>query len=363
MQHSRVDVAIVGGGPAGLAAAICLRERGHAVTVLDRRRPPIDKACGEGLMPPALHWLRRHAVQLPEGAGHTFVGIRYVDGSRIVEGRYRSGHGLGLRRTILHAALSDRASQLGAHLYWGVDALALSTERLHSSVGSIGAQWVIGADGLHSQVRRWAGLDTPAVPGQRFGRRRHYQITPWTDHVEVHWADAMEAYVTPVSDREIGVAILGAAVAGDFDALLDRFSALRERLGEAAVVSSPRGAGPLRQRARAVGRDKVLLIGDAAGYVDAITGEGIALAFAQADAMAAALGAPSVDLDLRQQAAVRRRYARACHCIVRRPDRLTRMVLLLAEHPGLRHAVLGVLRRSPWLFDRALALTNPGHSS
>jgi flavin-dependent dehydrogenase len=219
----------------------------------------------------------------------------------------------------------------------------------------IRARWVIGADGLHSRVRRWAGLEGSAPCRQRFGRRRHYQIPPWTDHVEVYWTDAMEAYVTPISAREVGVAILGPAEPHSFNALLLRFPTLLERLKEAPAVSTVRGAGPLRQSARAVGHDNVLLIGDAAGYVDAITGEGIAVAFAQAEALAASLETQSRESELRDRAAVLRRYVRAHARIVRRPDRMTRMVLLLSERRRLRRLVLATLGRWPNLFDRALA--------
>ena len=160
----------------------------------------------------------------------------------------------------------------------------------------------MGADGLHSSVRRLAGLDLPpaststaAASGrQRFGLRRHFAVEPWTDLVEVHWADDLEAYVTPVDDDLVGVALLTSR-REPFDVQLKEFPALAERLETARAAGdepgATMGAGPLRQRSRARVSGRVLLVGDAAGYVDALTGEGIAVGLASARAAVAAIAA------------------------------------------------------------------------
>jgi flavin-dependent dehydrogenase len=104
----------------------------------------------------------------------------------------------------------------------------------------------------------------------------------------VHWSAGSEAYVTPVAEDLVGVAILGGA-RGGFESRLEPFTALRERLAGAAPASEARGAGPLRQNVRRRADGNVLLIGDASGYLDALTGEGIGLAVAQAQVLAACL--------------------------------------------------------------------------
>ena len=96
-----IDVLIVGGGPTGLGAAILAAEAGLHATILEPRPGPIDKACGEGLMPAAAAMLARMGAS--PAASHPFLGIRYIDGESTAEGRFPQGPGLGVRRTALHA--------------------------------------------------------------------------------------------------------------------------------------------------------------------------------------------------------------------------------------------------------------------
>ena len=112
----------------------------------------------------------------------------------------------------------------------------------------------------------------------RYGFRRHYRLAPWSTFVEVHWAKGAEAYVTPVSDDEVGVAFLWHERAPSWEAMLSRFPHLA-RLRGASALSSIQGAGPFRRRPRRVTAGRLALVGDASGYVDAITGEGVAIAF------------------------------------------------------------------------------------
>ena len=340
------DVVIVGGGPAGLATAIAARRAGLAVQVVDRARPPVDKACGEGLMPDAAALLADLGVRLPAGASHPFRGIRYLDGDLAAEGVFPGGgSGLGVRRLALHAALVRRAEEVGVGFSWGVTVESLAEGGVATDRGPIAARWVVGADGLRSRVRRWAGLEGPPSAVRRFGVRRHVALAPWCDLVEVHWGPAAEAYVTPVAPDQVGIALLWSGPAKGFDDLLARFPALRERLAGAPALSRDRGTGPLEQRVRGVVRGRVALVGDAAGYLDAITGEGMAVAFHQASALAGALAAG----DLAPYAAAHRRIARL-------PDLMTRLVLGLERRPGLRRRALRALAADPALFSRLLGI-------
>ncbi len=118
MQILETDVLIAGGGPAGLSAAIAARQQGLRVLVADLSRPPIDKACGEGLMPDSLAALAQLGVSLEDAETGIFRGIRFLGQSNSVEALFPNGIGRGIRRTLLHSALVKRAEEAGASLCW-----------------------------------------------------------------------------------------------------------------------------------------------------------------------------------------------------------------------------------------------------
>lgn len=345
-----VDVQVVGGGPAALAFAVRAAAAGLSVRLVDRARPPVDKTCGEGIMPDGVELLRELGIDLDTLPCRPFRGIRYLSDGLTADGRFPGRPGLGVRRTELHRALVRRAEEARVELLWGVRVTGIREEEcwvVESTDGPLRGRWLIGADGLRSRVRRWVGLAGRKRRMERFGVRRHFEIEPWSDRVEVWWAEGAEAYVTPVETRVVGVAMLWdrRRVDGGFDRLLARFPRLSERLAGAAVASSDQGCGPLEQCAAGVVRGRVALLGDASGYVDAITGEGLSLAFHQGKALVAAILA-------RDLAA----YERACRRLRRLPDTLTRLLLVVERRPWLRRRMVRLFARDPELFDRLLAI-------
>jgi flavin-dependent dehydrogenase len=316
-----IDLLVAGGGPVGLATAICCAQAGLSVTVAEPRSAPVDKACGEGVMPAAV---RRLAALGVTPDGHPLHGIRYLDATHQADARFTRGNGLGVRRTVLHAALAARAAALGIPVL-PVRVTAFTQDAGHVTAAGLEARYLVAADGLHSTIRRALerepGARAPGTAGsargsrapggarpgslsrpRRYGLRQHYRIAPWSNLVEVHWTPRAEAYVTPVSPDVVGVALLFAReppgdgrpqedAGGDFKARLAAFPALLDRLAGAAPASELRGAGPMRQRVRRRVHGRVLLAGDASGYVDALTGEGIGVGLAQAGALAACLAA------------------------------------------------------------------------
>jgi len=274
-----IDLLVVGGGPGGLATATHAARAGLEAVVVERRPGPIDKACGEGLMPHTVKHLEKLGVH---PRGKTFRGITYLDARHSVRAEFRSGQGIGMRRTALSEALHDAAITAGVRIVHGdVDAVIQDASSVRC--GEFTARYLAAADGLHSPIRRSLGLDLPHRGRRRWGIRRHFQIAPWSDTVEVHWARDTEAYVTPVAEDSVGVAVLTSRQ-GRLDDHLREFPALAARLAE-ATHGPDRAAGPLRQRVKSQAAGRVMLVGDAAGYVDALTGEGLGIAFGGAEVL------------------------------------------------------------------------------
>lgn len=272
-----VDVLVAGGGPIGLAAAIEARLRGLTVTVLEPRASAIDKACGEGLMPGALPALWRLGV---DPVGFPLRGVTYRAGDARADHLFASGIGRGVRRTVLHAALAERARELGVRTI-GSKVESFVDDGQGVTAGGLRGRYLIGADGLHSSVRRLAGLERSPGRARRFGIRRHFRMEPRSELIEVYWTAEAEAYVTPVGDGVVGVAVLGRQ-GTKFDSVIAGIPELAERIRGHEPASELRGAGPFGQRASGRSAGRVLLVGDASGYVDAITGEGIRVGLAEA---------------------------------------------------------------------------------
>lgn len=334
-----IDLIVGGGGPAGLATAIHAARAGLEAVVIDRRAGPIDKACGEGLMPHTVRQLEGLGVPL---CGRTFRGITYLDSTRSVEARFRSGSGLGVRRTVLSDALRETAEAAGVRIIRG-DIGHISQDRDSVRCGGLRARYLAAADGLHSPIRRSLGLDKPAAGRRRWGIRRHYRIAPWSDTVQVYWARETEAYVTPVADDCVGVAILTSRQGKFGDHLLD-FASLATRL-DGVPHGKERAAGPLRQRVRGRTAGRVMLVGDAAGYVDALTGEGLGIAFGSAQ-----LAVEAVLADAPQ------RYDRQWRAMSRRYRMLTAGLLHASGVKPVRAAIVPAADALPAVFGRIVNL-------
>jgi flavin-dependent dehydrogenase len=351
----RPDLVIVGAGPVGLAVAIQARLRGLSAVVLERRRPPLDKACGEGVMPLGVEELQAMGVRLPAGCAAPFAGIRFVDEETAAEGRFAAGPGLGVRRTLLSQALLERARELGAELRFGAEVTGFRADapgRVRVQVGgragagALEAGLLVGADGLHGAVRRRAGLASRSGRVARHGMRRHFRVAAEPAFVEVHWAADAEAYLTPVAPDELGVALLWSGGPARWDELLARFPRLARRLAGAPPTSRVLGASRFEQRLHRRSAPGVALVGDAAGYLDPLTGEGITLGMRCARALvdAVARGAPLAE------------YERAYAELSRSYYALTGLLLFAARRPWLRGRVVRALARNPALFDRLLAV-------
>jgi flavin-dependent dehydrogenase len=340
-----MDVAVFGGGPAGLAAALALRQRGFRVALYDAQHPPIDKACGEGLMPEAVRLLRGFGVALDERDGASFGGISFHDAHASAYATFRGDRGLGVRRTHLQEQMARRAAEMGVALHWGAVVQALAGDGFASAGARIPADFFVIADGLRSTLAPASGFRERRYHSTRYASRQQFQRAPWIDLVEVHWGRGEQLYVTPLGRDEVGIALLTSRRGRTLcDALLD-FPAVARRIAGAAPTSSARGAVTQIRSRRQVIRGNVAVVGDASASVDALTGEGLLSAFRQANALADAIAAG----EPMRYAAAHRRMAKTSQC-------MARLLLLLDRYPGLERRFVTQMAKRPENFAALLRL-------
>jgi flavin-dependent dehydrogenase len=341
----KTDVFIAGGGPAGLATAIAVRQRGLGVVVADLARPPIDKACGEGLMPHTVAELRTLGVTLGSSQAVPFRGIRFIGEGRVAEGSFPESDGLGIRRTTLHQALVERAAEAGVQSLWETRVKRIGRGEVWLDSGKVLCRWIIGADGQNSLVRKWAGLDRGRPKEIRFGFRQHFRVAPWTDFVEVYWGRHCQIVVTPVSPDELCLVVTSRSPQLRLQEALTQFPEIARHLEGRPAVTKDLGAISALRIMRRVCKDPFALVGDASGSVDSLTGEGLGLAFQQANALAEALAKDDL---IRYEVAHRR--------INRPPEMMSRLLLAMESRVWLRRRALDALAKEPRLFERLLAV-------
>ena len=336
--------------------------------VADGAVPPIDKPCGEGLMPDGVEALRQLGITIPEGEAYPFRGIRFLSDGVKAEANFPRGAAYGIRRTHLHRIMLEHAAASGVHMMWQTAVTGLHPEGALVAGELLRARWVVGADGISSRVRRWAELDrrnsnapldalfdapldalqdAPQEKNLRFAFRRHYRIAPWTNFMELHWGRRCQVYVTPVGCEEVCVALISSSQKPRLriEDALGEFPELGARLANAEHASNERGAITVTRRLRRVYRGHTALVGDASGGVDAITGEGLCLAFRQATLLGDCLA--SGDLT---------RYQKGHRTLLRRPALMARMMLFIAKHRHLRQRTMQVFQSRPRCFAGMLAL-------
>ena len=364
------DVLIAGGGIAGSSLAIMLGRRGFAVELFERAEFPREKPCGEGLMPGGVAVLDRLKVTDSVG-GIRFKGVRYHFNGRTVEGNFprRTGFGqtgIGQRRKVLdHVLYSEAAATPGVRIRTGcrVEGPVIENGRVGGLIvegKQVLAPLVVGADGMHSTTRQKLGLSCSPRRG-RFGIRAHFRLSETkaqSDRVEIFVAKGKEIYVTPLPDHEINVIVLGDAGMNREDpkiSLLQRceaFPELASLLEGAKQVSTTIGASPLTGRAIAGVAPGVVLLGDAAGFVDPVTGGGMTQALMASELLAGYIAANELGEDDWLWSFERERRK-----MLRGYVLLTQAILQLSDKPQLTDVVLSLLARWPALLSHGLAVS------
>jgi flavin-dependent dehydrogenase len=313
--------------------------------VADVAKPPIDKTCGEGLMPQTVAALKDFGVRLGPSQAIPFRGIRFIGEGNVATGEFPTSYGMGIRRTTLHHALVQRAEEVGVQSLWGTRVVSLDHGKVSLDSGKVQCRWTIGADGQNSLVRKWAGLDQGRPQESRFGFRQHFRVAPWTDFVEVHWGRHCQIVATPVTPEEVCLVVTSRSPQIRVKDALSQFPAIAGRLAGCEAVTKDLGAISALRILRKVCRGPIALVGDASGSVDSLTGEGLGLAFQQANALADALAHDDLA-----------RYESAHRRINRPPEVMSRLLLAMENRAWLRRRVIDALAREPQLFGRLLAV-------
>lgn len=330
------DVLICGAGIAGSALAIALARQGREVVLLDRAKFPREKACGEGLMPAGVAALERLGIQVK---GAPFRGVRYHYQNRVIQGEFpNSGRGIGIRRWHLDAALFNAASACApVHTGVSVEAPLIENGRVvgvRAGGQELRARLTIAADGANSVLRHKLGWDA-SKPSRRYGLRRHYRGSTG-EWVEAYLSGEQETYITPLPNGEVLVASLGE---------------VPSCVSDLEPIDEPMGAAPLTVRASRRVIDGCVLLGDAAGNCDPITGSGMSQALLSAELLANYI----------ERGESLEAFDRAREAMLVNYRRLTAGMLALRNRPSLIRPALMTLHHMPSLFSRLLGIVG-GHA-
>ncbi len=346
MKNYDTDVFVAGGGPAGLSAAIAARLAGFDVTLADRARPPIDKSCGEGILPQGLAALEQLGVRLPPEHVRPFRGVRFVDASGQAEAIFPNRKfGIGVRRTTLHDALVRRAQEIGVQLLWGARVESFAEDCVTVEGKPIRARWRVCADGQNSRLRAHAGLD--AAPQARAAQRPDAAFPPRA--VERLCRSVLERSRPALRDPRLGNGSLHrthhAQPHLEIRGRPARFSGGGPKAGRRETSSPLIGGVSLSQRVRNVTSGNVALLGEAAGSVDPVTGAGLTIAFQEAVALADAMRAGKLSA-----------YQSAHARISRLPHLMSRMLVSMDRVPIVRRRAFRAFAAQPLLFSALLAM-------
>jgi flavin-dependent dehydrogenase len=362
------DVAIVGAGPIGSALALMLARHGRRVLLLEKATFPRDKPCGEGLMPVGLAILLELGISLAAADFPRLRGVLYrLSDGRSAFGAFRADdgtlvEGAGVRRLRLDPLLAARAAENRLVEFRPgvvVRGLELGREgvRLQTSAGEVAATWLVAADGIGSPVRRWMGWEQPSR-GHRLGLVGHlHHPAHGIREIVVTVLQGSETYVAPSSPDEVLAVVLGdrGRLGGAHASLPQVYRSTMSR-AHPELGFEPSGpllsAGPFLVKPRQVADGAVFLVGDAAGFIDPLTGDGITAGLCAAQELVRLL------VENPEHAAP---TYRAWHARQWRRRRLvTGLAMSLSGHPALARRSVEGMARNPAALEALIRVNGGG---
>jgi menaquinone-9 beta-reductase len=296
-------------------------------------------------MPDSCAVLAKLGIDLQSQNSRPFRSVRFVSGNLSVQAPFPGHPGIGVRRTVLHRLLIEKAEAAGVCLLWQTPVTGTGSESIMAGGQTVRSRWIVGADGGHSRVRHWAGLEDYRCNRNRFAFRRHYRIASCDDVMEIHWGPKCQLYLTPLSEGEICVAAVSSDPKLRLDAAVQKFPEVAMRLKHAEPTSQEKGAISSTRKLRRVQKGNIALVGDASGAVDCITGEGLCLSFRQAEILAECFADGSL-----------RGYEKKHRSLSMRPAMMARLMLALDWSIPLRRRVMRAFESDPRLFRHMLAM-------
>ncbi|MEA2641808.1 MAG: hypothetical protein QOF51_3202 [Chloroflexota bacterium] len=366
MSQSSADVLIAGGGPAGAATAAWLARRGVNVLVVERAAFPREKPCAEFMSPGVVDALDRlgawEAVRSAAPAHLRGMEVHAGDAHFTLSYASRQGarSAIAIARPIFDQVLLDHARRQGARVQERSAVLGTVIEgsrvvglqvRTAEGAATLRAQVVVGADGLHSTVARSLGLDVPSRWPRRLGLVARYVGPHGLEECgQMHVGGRLYCGLAPLNEQFLNVGLVtrlrdrrgGEATEAYFDRRL-------AQLPEAAAILAPlerrgaiRGMGPLARRVRNVAGPGYLLVGDAAGFLDPFTGEGVYRALRGAE-----LAGPAIEAALGRADRVPIGYAAARRAAFGDKERVCSLAQLFLASRNVFSRVVGQLAARP----------------
>jgi menaquinone-9 beta-reductase len=380
------DIIVVGAGPAGASSAIALAREGLRVLLLDRESFPRHKPCGEGLMPQGVAVLERLGAldEILARGGQPVRGLRF----RSRDGTWAESDfpprpdgapsfGVVMRRLELDEILLRRAAAspnvtvmegfrvVGAVEEGGaIRGVTGRSERDPEALVELRAPLTLGADGMHSVFHGHHGIQKTFLPRRRFGIAGHFAgVGALGDHVEVVHHDGYEVYAARANEGLTLVAVLleerlirgqGSRLPERYLELLRAVPGFGERLAAGELVPPVRSRGPFGYTVEPVYRPGLLLLGDSAGFLDPITGEGMTWALKSTEAAVPIVLEAFARGDFGEAAL--RPYAAARAAIIEDVWKLTEIMLGMSRFEGIANRAIRRLSRDPALFQKLMGI-------